>query len=398
VQFTGLVIVCVIAFVAPLALGLLPKARLPAIVLEILAGIVVGPAGLGLVALDEPIRVLSMLGLAFLLFLTGLEFDVRVLRGPVLRLTAVGFVLSIVLAYAIAVGLRWLGIVESTLLVAICLSATALGIVAPVLKDAGEMSTEFGQLIIAASSIADFGAILLLSLLFSRKDASTGAQLVLMGGFVVLTLVIVMAMTVVERSSAISDVLKRLQDSTAQIRIRGAFLLMVGFTALATKLGLEVILGAFIAGALLAILDADYQQTHPKFHEKLEAIGFGVFVPVFFVASGVRFDVAALLAEPGTILRVPVFLVALLLARGAPALLYQQRLGRARAIVAGLLQATSLPFIVAATTIGIELHAITASNASALVAAGLVSVVLFPMIGLARLRREAPAAAGGIAV
>jgi Kef-type K+ transport system membrane component KefB len=210
-----------------------------------------------------------------------------------------------------------------------------------------------------------------------------------MGGFAVLTLAIVAALTVAERSSALSAVLKRLQDSTAQIRIRGAFLLMVGFTALAARLGLELILGAFVAGALLAVLDADYQQTHPKFHEKLEAIGFGVFVPVFFVTSGLSFDVAALFNDSTTILRVPIFLGALLVARGVPALLYRPLVGPSKAIVAALLQATSLPFIVAATTIGIELHAMNKSNASALVAAGLLSVVIFPVTGLALLRRDA---------
>jgi Kef-type K+ transport system membrane component KefB len=375
--------------VAPLLLGLMPKVRLPAVVLEILAGIVIGPAGLKLVSVDEPIRVLSLLGLAFLLFLAGLELDVRLLRGRVLQLTGLGFVMTVVLAYAIAVALRSAGIVESALLVAICLSATALGVVAPVLKDAGETTTAFGQLIIAAASIADFGSILILSLLFSREEASSSAQLVLMGGFAVLTLAIVAALTVAERSSALSAVLKRLQDSTAQIRIRGAFLLMVGFTALAARLGLELILGAFVAGALLAVLDADYHQTHPKFHEKLEAIGFGVFVPVFFVTSGLRFDVAALFNDSNTIFRVPIFLGALLVARGVPALLYRPLVGQSKAIAAALLQATSLPFIVAATTIGIELQAMNKSNASALVAAGLLSVVIFPMTGLALLRRDA---------
>ncbi len=388
-SFTGLVLVCLVAFVAPLLLGLMPKVRLPAVVLEILAGIAIGPAGLKLVSVDEPIRVLSLLGLAFLLFLAGLELDVRLLRGRVLQLTGLGFVMSVVLAYAIAVALRSAGIVESALLVAICLSATALGVVAPVLKDAGETTTPFGQLIIAAASIADFGSILILSLLFSREEASSTAQLVLMGGFAVLTLAIVAALTVAERSSALSAVLKRLQDSTAQIRIRGAFLLMVGFTALAARLGLELILGAFVAGALLSVLDADYHQTHPKFHEKLEAIGFGVFVPVFFVTSGLRFDVAALFSDSNTIFRVPIFLGALLVARGVPALLYRPLVGQSKAIVAGLLQATSLPFIVAATTIGIDLQAMNKSNASALVAAGLLSVVIFPMTGLALLRRDA---------
>lgn len=397
-SFAGLVIVCTVAFLAPLILGLLPRLRFPAVVLEILAGVVIGPSVLGWVTEDEPIRVLSLLGFAFLLFLAGLELDLRLLRGRRLRVTLIGFGASITLACAAALALRAAGLVESVLLVAICLSATALGVVAPVLKDAGETASDFGQLIMASASIADFGTILLLSLLFSREEASPGAQLVLMGGFVVLTLVIVVGMTVAERSSAISGVLARLQDSTAQIRIRGAFLLMVGFTALAASLGLELILGAFVAGSLLAVLDADYQHTHPKFHEKLEAAGFGVFVPVFFVTSGIRFDAGAFLADASTLWRVPIFLAALLFARGLPALLYSPIIGRPKAIVAGLLQATSLPFIVASTTIGLELHAIGKPNASALIVAGLLSVVIFPLTGLALLRRGAPAAAVAAAV
>jgi Kef-type K+ transport system membrane component KefB len=388
VSFTGLVLVCVVAFAAPLLLGLMPKVRLPAVVLEILAGIAIGPGGLKLVAIDEPIRVLSLVGFAFLLFLVGLELDLRLLRGKRLQLTLISFVVSIALAYVMALALHALGMVQSPLLFALCLSATATGIIAPVLKDAGESATELGQLILAAASIADFATVFLLSLLFSRENSSPGVQLVLIGGFAVLTVVIVMAMTVAERSSALSTALSRLQDSTAQIRIRGAFVLMVGFTALAARLGLELILGAFVAGALLAVLDADYRQTHPKFREKLEAIGFGVFIPVFFVTSGLKFDVGALFADATTILRVPLYLVLLLAARGLPALLYRSLIGETKSIVAGLLQATSLPFIVAVTTIGIELNEINRANASALVAAGLLSVVIFPMTALALLRRE----------
>jgi Kef-type K+ transport system membrane component KefB len=389
VSFTGLVLVCVVAFVAPLLLGLMPRVRLPAVVLEILAGIAIGPAGLKLVAVDEPIRVLSLIGFAFTLFLVGLELDVRLLRRERLRVTVVGFVLSITLAYGVAVLLRTFGIVRSPLLFALCLSATAPGIIAPVLKDAGESTTELGQLILASSSIAAFGTVLLLSLFFSRDHASPGAQVVLLGGFATLTAVIVLAITVAEQSSALSAALARLQDSTAQIRIRGAFVLMVGFTALAARLGLELILGAFVAGALLAVLDADYRRTHPKFHEKLEAIGFGIFIPVFFVTSGLKFDVGALFGDATTVLRVPFFLLLLLAARGLPALLYRPLVGESKAVVAGLLQATSLPFIVAVTTIGLERNMMNRSNASALVAAGLLSVVIFPMTGLALLRREA---------
>lgn len=390
-SFVGLVIVCAVAFVSPLVSNAIPRVRIPAIVLEILAGVLIGPAVLGWVVVDEPIRVLSVIGLSCLLFLAGLELDVKLMVGRRLRVAAMAFVASAAMAYVIALGLHAAGLVESTLLVAICLSATALGVVAPVLKDAGESASEFGQLIIAASSIADFGTILLLSLLFSRESGSLADKLVLLGGFVLLTVCIVIAMAFAERWKGLSAALATLQDSTAQIRIRGAFLLLVGFAALAGRLGLEIILGAFIAGALLSVLDHDYQRTHPRFHDKLEAIGFGVFVPVFFVASGLQFDVGSLFADAGTLLRVPLFLATLLVVRGLPALLYRPLVGSSRAVVAGLLQATSLPFIVAATTIGLELQALNKANASALVAAGLLSVVIFPMTAVALLRRDAPA-------
>ena len=386
--FSGLVIVCAAAFVAPLALGLAPRLRLPSIVLEILTGIAIGPAGLGWVAVDEPIRVLSIIGLGFLLFLAGLELDVTQLTGRRLRLALGGFVLSMVLAYALAVLLRAAGMVESALLVAICLSATALGVIAPVLKEAGETTSEFGQLVIGAASIADFGTVLMLSLLFSRESSSPAAKAILIGGFVALTAAVVAAMLTARRWSRLETTLVRLQDSTSQIRIRGAFLLLILFAALAGRLGLEIILGAFVAGGLLSVIDRDYARTHPKFHEKLEAVGFGVFIPVFFVTSGLTFNASALVASPGTVLRVPIFLAALLVVRGLPALFYRPLLGPSRAVVAGLLQATSLPFIVASTTIGIELHELTAPNAAALVAAGLLSVVIFPVTALALLQRK----------
>jgi Kef-type K+ transport system membrane component KefB len=181
-----------------------------------------------------------------------------------------------------------------------------------------------------------------------------------------------------------------LQDTTAQIRVRAAFVLLIGFTALADQVGLETILGAFAAGALLSLIDRDEAMTHPQFRLKLEAAGFGVFIPVFFVTSGLRFDLGALFASPSTVARVPLFLLAILLARGVPALVYVRLLGRSRALIAGVLQATSLPFIVAATQIGLQLGVITRASAAGLVAAGLLSVIVSPALGLVLLRRAQP--------
>jgi Kef-type K+ transport system membrane component KefB len=380
--FDGLLIVIAAGFAVPFALGLFPRLRLPSIVLEIVVGIVIGPSVLGLVDVDPSIEVIALIGLAFLLFLAGLEIDFGELRGRVLRLTAVGFIVSFGIAVVVSLGLKAGGLVDTPLLVAIILSATSLGVIVPVLKDAGETSSTFGQLIIAAGTIADFGAIILLSIFFSG-EGGVGSTLLLLGGLLLLGVTIFYVVRRAERSSLIRADLLRLQDTTAQIRVRGAMVLLVGFTAIAEALGLEAILGAFAAGAILSLIDRDEVMTHPEFRRKLEAIGFGFFIPVFFVTSGVRYDLSALLDDPSNLAMVPIFLAALVAVRGLPAIIYRPLIGDRRTLAAGVLQATSLPFIVAATAIGIDLHLIDAAQSAALIAAGLLSVLIFPAGGLA---------------
>ena len=391
VHFTNLLIVVTAALLAPLTLGFFPRVRLPAIVLEIVLGIVIGPSGLGWVKPDLPVSILALVGLAFLLFLSGLEIDVERLRGRILKLTAIGFAMSFAIAVVLGLGLKAGGFVKSPLFVAIVLVATSLGVIVPVLKDSGNISSDFGQLVIAAASIADFGAIILLSVFFSGKGStSTTGTLILLGVFGLVVALVGLAIAGFEHSMSLSRVLRRLQDTTAQIRVRAAFVLLIGFTALADSVGLETILGAFAAGALLSLIDRDEAMTHPQFRLKLEAVGFGVFIPVFFVTSGLRFDLDALFSSASTVARVPLFLLAIYLARGLPAFVYVRLLGRSRSIVAGVLQATSLPFIVAATQIGLQVGVITRASAAGLVAAGLLSVVISPALGLVLLRREQP--------
>ena len=385
--FSNLLIVMAVAFAAPLLLGLFPRLLLPSVVLEIVAGIVVGPSVLGWVEVDEAVEVVALLGLAFVLFLAGLEIEFGKLRGRVLRLTLAGFAISLAVALAVSLGLRAAGLVDTPLLVAIILCSTSLGVLVPVLKDSGQLSTTFGQLIIAAASIADFGAIILLSLFFSG-EGGTGATLLLLGGLFGLAVAVFLAVRGAERSRRLREDLERLQDTTAQIRVRAALVLLVGFAALAEWLGLEVILGAFIAGAIISLVDRDERMTHPAFRSKLEAVGFGFFIPAFFVTSGVRFDLDALTASASNLLMVPIFLVALLLARGVPAVVYRGALDGRQTAIAGLMQATSLPFIVAATAIGRELGLIDAAGSAAMIGAGLLSVLLFPLGGLVLLRRD----------
>jgi len=318
VSFFGLTVVAAVAFGAPLLLGLFPKIRIPAVVLEILLGIAIGPSGLGWVRFDLPIQILSVVGLAFLLFLAGLEVEVDRLRGRLLRLPGMGFVLSLALGLGVGLAMKAAGQVRSPLLIGITLVATSLGLVVPVLKDAGEASTDFGQLVIAGGTVADFGAVIFLTLFFSGQASGVGAKLLLLGIFVLTVAAVGASVARAGRSMRISAVVLRLQDTTAQIRVRGAVLLLIAFVALAGRFGLETILGAFLAGVVLGMVDRDPMMTHPHFRTKLEGIGYGFLIPVFFVSSCITFDLHALFSSPSTIVRTPLFLVVLLAVRAFP--------------------------------------------------------------------------------
>jgi Kef-type K+ transport system membrane component KefB len=362
--------------------------RVPAVVIEIVAGIIVGPAVLGWVRVDLPVQILSLVGLAFLLFLAGLEIDIAGLRGAVLRQAGVGFALTLVLGVSVGLAFGVANYTKSPLLLAVALSATSLGLVVPVLKDAGQVDRPMGRLTIAGASVADFGGIVLLSLLFSETATSVGSTVLLLTMFALLVLVAVLVLTRLLRSVRLDAVLVSLQDTTAEIRVRIAVVLLVGFVAVAERLGLETILGAFLAGAILNLVDRD-TMSHPNFRLKLEAIGYGFVVPVFFISSGLRFDLHALLDRPSAALKVPLFVLALLVVRGVPAALYAKDVGRRGAMAAGLLQATSLPFLVTVTQIGLQLGDLRPDTAAALVSAGLVSVVAFPPAALSLLRQPA---------
>lgn len=387
VEFTNLFAVALIALLAPLLLGLAPRLRVPAVVLEIVAGIVVGPHGLGLVEVDEPLQIVALLGLGFLLFLAGLEIDVHRLRGQILRLAVLGYLVTLTLGTAAGLGFSAAGWVQSPLLLAVALSATSLGLVVPVLKDAGKAEGPVGQFTIAAASVADFAAVLVLSLVFSTEGGSTGERLIMVGLFAVLVVVTGVVVATAGRSQRIGTVLVRLQDTTAEIRVRAAVVLLVAFVALAEQFGLETILGAFLAGAVVRLVDRD-ASSHPRFRIKLEALGYGFLIPVFFVTSGLRLDLSGLLDDPAALARVPLFLLALLVVRGVPALLSIRTLGRRSSAAVGLLQATSLPFIVTATQIGVLTGLMAPITAAALVCAGLLSVLVFPAIALVLLRQD----------
>jgi len=381
-MFTDILWMSLVAVGAPLVVGLVPSLRIPAVVLEIVGGIIIGPQVLHIATPDVHVRLLATVGLAFLLFLAGLEVNLDSLRSPVAGLALRAFVVSMALAVAAGYLMNMAGSDEDPLLLGIILVATSLGVVAPVLRDTGEIESEFGQLVFIAGSLAEFGSIFLLSLFFSKDASSPGSAVLVLVGFGVLIAASSFAVGRAWRGHWLAAQMERLEDTSSMLRVRAAIAILFLFAVLANHLALEAILGTFVAGALVRVLDRGNVMVSEHLRDRLEAIGFGFVVPFFFVATGMRLDVNALFSGWSTAKELVLFFFALLFVRGLPAVLYRPRFGTRRSYVAGLMQATSLTFIVVAADLGRQLHKIDSASEAALIAAGLLSVLLFPAVAL----------------
>jgi Kef-type K+ transport system membrane component KefB len=391
VSFDDLLAVMVLAVLIPLMLGLFPRLPIPSSVVEISAGILVGPALLDMVHADATIQVFAKLGVAILLFLAGLELDFERLRGRPLRVALWAYVVSLAIGLVLCYPLGAADVIINPLLVAIILTSTSLGIVAPILKDTGTLDTTVGRYTIAACSVAEFLSIVVLSMFFTQKGtADPVATVIKLAGLAVIVVVIAMLATRPARwRTRVDDVLYRLQNSSAQLRVRGAMLLMIALVVLSEGLKFDAILGSFLAGAMLAaVTDPQREDQFGHLREKLEAIGFGFFVPIFFISTGLSFPIDQLFSDSSALLRVPMFLALLLVIRGLPALLMRKDIGTRAVIPAGLLQATSLSFIVVGAQIGVAVGELRPINAASMVAAGMLSVLIFPALALVGLRRQ----------
>jgi Kef-type K+ transport system membrane component KefB len=381
-SFANLLWVALVALGAPLMAVLLGRLALPAVLIEIAGGIVLGPSGLGWIQVDLPVEILSLIGLSFLLFLGGTEIEPARLKEATITRASLGYLITLAIALGVGGGLAVLGTARAPLLVAVALSATSLGVVVAVLTDAGQVATDFGQRVITNASVADFGAVLILSVLFTQSESAPLARWLLLAGLGLLVVTAALVLTAAE--NRLPDLLRRLEGGASEIQVRLSVVLMFAFAAAAVRAGVEAILGAFLAGAILSFVSRR-SMIEERLRPKLEAIGYGFLIPVFFVTAGLRFDLGSL--RGGSLLMVPLFVVALLLARGAPALILEGRTKTAAAV--GLLQATSLSFLVTASQIGLMGGLLDTGTASAMVGAGLVSVALFPPLALRLLPQTA---------
>ena len=381
-----LTVVVVAALAAFLAGIVSRRVPLPVVVLEIVLGIVVGPAVLGLADSDDFLEFFSNLGLGMLFFFAGYEIDFERIRGTPLRLAVIGWIMSLALAYGIGGLLALTGVVLSLLFTGSAMATTAIGTLIPILSDAGELRSRFGTYLLAAGAMGEFGPILLITLVFSTKGALSNALILI--AFVVIA--VIAAIGAVRGVGRGWELLERTLETSSQLAIRVAVVTVFALGALANSLGLDLLLGGFVAG-VIARIALKGREVH-VFESKLTAVGYGFFIPFFFVVSGINFDLDALFDTPLRLLELPMFLGLFLIVRGVPALvLYRNVLDRSERIPLAVFSATELPLVVAITTIAVEEGHMRSGTAAALVGAGILSTAILPILGLQLRARSQPA-------
>jgi Kef-type K+ transport system membrane component KefB len=369
----SLFVIVLVAAVVPLLVALIPGRRVPEVVLLLVFGVVVGPHVLDLAQTNSAILLISNVGLGFLFFIAGYELDLSVLRGGEGVAAGVAWGVSIVISLVVVGILAASGYVHAFLPVAIALTTTALGVLLPILRDAGTAGGSLGRAVLANGAVGEFAPIVAISVFLSARGA--WQSLVLLIGFGLIALLLSSG-TGWLKERRVVELVERGAESSSQTPVRITMLLLVSLLVLAGELGLDVVLGAFAAGFVLRVT---LPRGDERLERKLDGLAFGFFIPAFFVVSGMQVDIDSILDSPA---RLGVFFVLLLAVRGLSVLfVYRTRLPGREPIQLALFAATGLPLIVAITQIGLSTGVMRPENAAALVGAGLLSVLAFPLLG-----------------
>lgn len=383
VELSSLFVIMAIAVAVPIAIRYL-RIRLAEVVLLIVAGIAFGPEVLDMITVDPAINLIGQLGLGFLFFLAGLELDPTVLKGRTGKLAGIAWGISLGIALGVAYTLLAFGVVDEAVGFAIVLTSTALGTLLPVVRDNGELTTPFGRMFMGAGAWGEFGPIIAVSLFLSSQSAV--AALLSLAAFSVVALLIAFLPRRL-RSEGFEKFLIQSHHTSSQTAVRITMLLLIALLSLAAGFGLDIVMGAFIGGVILRRFLPPNQETFLQ--SKVEAMGFGFFIPVFFILSGVNLDIASILENPWPML---VVFSLLFIVRGLPTfILYRGVLPDLRDRTRlTLFTATGLPIIVAVTSIQVSAGLMSTNDAAELVAAGTLSVMVFPLVAALLRRRESP--------
>jgi Kef-type K+ transport system membrane component KefB len=380
----ALLAIALVAAAAPILVGMIPRLHIPQVVVFLIGGVLIGPYVLGWA---EPAGIAPFvnLGLGFLFLLAGYELDFGALRATPGRLAILGWFVSLALALGVVGVLAASGFVHAFVPVSLALTTTALGILLPILHENGMLGGPFGDRIVAAGAVGEFFPIVAIAIFLSARGQFVGLVSLIV---VALAAVLLSYVPRLIRGRRVGQIVSAGENSTTQTTLRWTILMLLFLLLVAERFGLDVVLGAFLAGGVLRRWAPGDTE---RLDAKLDAIGYGFFIPIFFVASGMSLDLASIARSPG---RVLVFFLLLLLVRGVPALvIYRRSLARRERFEMILLSATSLPLLVALSQIGLANGTMLPENSAALVGAGVLSVLVYPAVALAIRRRREPAGA-----
>ena len=378
-----LVAVALVAALAPIVVAVLPGPRVPQVVILLLGGVLIGPHVLGL-AETSNIQLLSNIGLGFLFLLAGYELDPGLLRQQPGRLAIVGWLISAVIAIGVTAGLDAAGYVRDYVPIALALTTTALGTLLPILRDNDMLGGSFGQYVYAAGAAGELFPILIIAVFLTGRGNFIALASVALVGALAVALSAVPWLT---GHRAVQRIVQEGQDETAQITLRGAMVLLFVLLAIANRFGLDVVLGALLAGMVLRGWARHSNMDIAGLEHKFDAVGYGIFIPIFFVSSGMTLDIKTIAENPGRLL---VFFLLLLVVRGLPSLLvYRRALPARQRVEMTFITATTLPLLIALVEIGQRDGVMLPANVAALVGAGVLSVLLYPLIAV-MLHRSAP--------
>jgi Kef-type K+ transport system membrane component KefB/Trk K+ transport system NAD-binding subunit len=387
--FIALLLITGLAVSIPVVLSRFRRLNLPIVVGEILAGVVVGTSGFDLVAPSPTLDFLAEFGFAFLMFLSGLEVDFSMLTGlgghrnnrefwgQPLPLALIMLALTLALAVISTLGLQQLGMINCPMLMGLILSTTSLGVVAPVLKERQLLGDRYGQTLLVAASLADFATLLLLTIAIAAAQQGLSLDLLLIVVLLAIFFLLARIGPVVARVPVLTRILNELSHATAQIQVRGSFALMVAWVVLAEALGVELILGAFLAGAIANLMGG---QNRASAQEKLDAIGYGFFIPIFFIMVGVNLNLGAFFESPSAIVLFGALLLVAYLVKVGPALALRLRFPWRNTLAGGLLLSSRLSLIIAASEIALNIGAIDAGTESAIVLIAVITTSLSPLL------------------
>jgi Kef-type K+ transport system membrane component KefB len=380
-----LLAVALVAALTPLLVAILPGPKIPQVVVFLIGGILIGPHVLGL-AETGSIQLLSDVGLGFLFLLAGYELDPLLLRQRPGRLAITGWVMSAAISVAVTAGLTAAGYIKDYVPVGLALTTTALGTLLPILRDNGMLGGQFGRHVFAAGAVGELFPILIIAVFLSKRGHFIALASVLLVGVLAIVLSLVPWLA---KSNAVKRILTEGQDATAQITLRWAVVLLFALLAFASRFGLDVVLGAMLAGIVLRIWTRRLNTDTESLERKFDAVGYGIFIPIFFISSGMTIDLKAISQSP---LRLLLLLALLLVVRGLPSLLvYRNDLMLRERVEMTFITATSLPLLIALAEIGQQDGVMLPSTAAALVGAGVLSVLIYPLIavGLYKSRTKA---------